>query len=251
MARIVGIHGIGQQYSSRDELEKEWRPALRGGLRAAERQGLARQGVADAMSDEDLLRVAFFGDFFRRLGELGHFPPYQFADLTSEEVALLTTLYEAVAVEPRLGGDTTGALGPPPSVQVMAERLLRSPIFAGLVERTLVGNFKQVTQFLSNDAIKEDVLNLVNKEIDDSTRVLIGHSLGSVVAYEYLCQYQPPGIELFVTLGSPLGIPNVIFNKLTPKPVPVGGAKPSAVKRWVNKVFFNGHSPTPDPFAGV
>jgi pimeloyl-ACP methyl ester carboxylesterase len=164
---------------------------------------------------------------------------------------LLTTLYEAVAVEPRLGADTTGALGPPVSVQVMAERLLRSPIFAGLVERTLVGNFKQVTQFLSDKAIKKDVLDLVDEEIDSSTRVLIGHSLGSVIAYEYLCQYKPPGIELFVTLGSPLGIPNVIFNKLTPRPVPVGGAKPGAVKRWVNKVFFNRQSPTPDPFAGV
>jgi hypothetical protein len=52
-------------------------------------------------------------------------------------------------------------------------------------------------------------------------------------------------------LGSPLGIPNVIFNRLTPTPVPVGGAKPGVIKRWVNKVFFNRPTSNPIPFVGA
>ena len=63
---------------------------------------------------------------------------------------------------------------------------------------------------------------------------VIGHSLGSVVAYEYLCRYQPASVELLVTLGSPLGIPNLVFDRLTPAPSSGAGAWPGAVADWVN-----------------
>ena len=63
---------------------------------------------------------------------------------------------------------------------------------------------------------------------------MIGHSLGSVVAYEYLCRDRPASVELLVTLGSPLGIPNVVFDKLTPAPVGGAGAWPGRVAAWVN-----------------
>ena len=64
--------------------------------------------------------------------------------------------------------------------------------------------------------------------------MVIGHSLGSVVAYEYLCHDRPASVELLVTLGSPLGIPNVVFDKLTPAPVGGAGAWPGMVAAWVN-----------------
>ena len=63
---------------------------------------------------------------------------------------------------------------------------------------------------------------------------MIGHSLGSVVAYEYLCRYQPSSVELLVTLGSPLGIPNLVFDRLTPAPAGGAGAWPGTVAGWVN-----------------
>jgi hypothetical protein len=232
MPKIVGIHGIAQQYKGGNELRAEWLPALKDGLIVA-----GHRDAADAVGDEDV-RVSFFGNLFRPPGAMGaEFPPSTAADLTSDvEVELLTELYdEAVAQEP--------ALGPPPGalgsvrvgVQVMAERLLRSRTFARLIsERALVGNLRQVTQFLDVPQTKDNVLVRVHEEIDDSTRILIGHSLGSVVAYEYLCRYQPPGIEVLVTLGSPLGIPNVIFNRLSPTPGEAGGEWPAAVRRWVN-----------------
>jgi len=63
---------------------------------------------------------------------------------------------------------------------------------------------------------------------------VIGHSLGSVVAYEALCQ-KPANVVTFVTIGSPLGIQNLIFHKLTPRPSPEGiGAWPGKVKHWTN-----------------
>jgi pimeloyl-ACP methyl ester carboxylesterase len=112
--------------------------------------------------------------------------------------------------------------------------LLKSRTFAGVAQRVFIGDLKQVTRFLTDSSIKDRVLARVHEEVDDSTRVLIGHSLGSVVAYEYLCRYQPSPVELLVTLGSPLGIPNLVFDRLTPAPANGVGAWPGRVAAWVN-----------------
>ena len=77
--------------------------------------------------------------------------------------------------------------------------------------------------------MKELVLGRVHEEVGEGTRVLIGHSLGSVVAYEYVCRYRPPSVELLVTLGSPLGIPKLVFDRLTPAPADGRGAWPGTV----------------------
>src|SRR6266481_2088309 len=116
----------------------------------------------------------------------------------------------------------------------MLERLLRSRTFAQVAQRGFVGNLKQVTAFLTTPDVKEKVLQRVADEITPDTRVIIGHSLGSVVVYEYIARYSPPQVKLLVTLGSPLGIPNLVFNKLTPQPADGLGAWPGTVAAWVN-----------------
>lgn len=101
----------------------------------------------------------------------------------------------------------------------MVERLLRSPTFAKVAQRAFIGNLKQVTAFLAKPDVKERVLQRVAEEVTPDTRVLIGHSLGSIVVYEYLARSRPPQVELLVTLGSPLGIPNLVFERRTlPRP---------------------------------
>jgi alpha-beta hydrolase superfamily lysophospholipase len=77
---------------------------------------------------------------------------------------------------------------------------------------------KQVTAFLTDRSVKDLALARVREQVGAGTRVLIGHSLGSVVAYEYVCRYRSPSVELLVTLGSPLGIPGLVFDRLTPVP---------------------------------
>jgi pimeloyl-ACP methyl ester carboxylesterase len=62
---------------------------------------------------------------------------------------------------------------------------------------------------------------------------VIAHSLGSVVAYEALCAHPEWNVQTLVTLGSPLGIPNLIFDKLTPRPENRKGAWPN-IKQWFN-----------------
>ena len=87
--------------------------------------------------------------------------------------------------------------------------------------------------------MRDLVLARVCEEVGEGTRVVIGHSLGSV-AYEYVCRYWPPSVELLVTLGSPLGIPNLVFERLTPAPAEGAGAWPGRVASWVNLAAAEG-----------
>jgi hypothetical protein len=54
------------------------------------------------------------------------------------------------------------------------------------------------------------------------------------VVYEYLARDRPPQVELLVTLGSPPGIPNLVFERLTPTPAGGAGAWPGGVAGWMN-----------------
>jgi pimeloyl-ACP methyl ester carboxylesterase len=69
------------------------------------------------------------------------------------------------------------------------------------------------------------VLNLIRPE----TKIIIGHSLGSVVAYESVQRLNQP-IPLLITLGSPLGLGTLIYPKLRPQPP----TYPANLTRWVN-----------------
>jgi hypothetical protein len=231
MAVIVGVHGIAQQFRGGMALGTVWFDALRDGLIAA-----GHRAAAEELVPRDL-QVAFFGDLFRRPGAMAaQDPPYTAADIApGPERELLAAWYrEATTIDPSLGPPDR-SMGPGlVAVQVMVERLLRSATFAGLARRAFVGSLKQVTAFLTDPAAKERVLERVHSEIGDDTRVLIGHSLGSIVAYEYLCRFRPGSVRTLVTLGSPLGIPTLVFERLTPAPVDGRGAWPGRVGTWAN-----------------
>jgi len=63
---------------------------------------------------------------------------------------------------------------------------------------------------------------------------VIAHSLGSVVTYETLWAHPDLQIDLLITLGSPLALPNVIFPHLDPPPTNAKGPPPPRVPRRIN-----------------
>jgi hypothetical protein len=232
MAKIVGIHGIGQQFGGAYELGAVWYNAIRDGLDRA-----GHQSTAKALAPGDV-RVAFFGDLFRPAGTMAvGAPPYTAAAVKQgTERDLLERWYEAAVEQNPSLAPPVGAMGAGKvAVQTMLYRVLQSRTFAGMVsERWFIGNLKQVTEFLAKPGTKERVLQRVGDEVTPDTRIVVGHSLGSVVIYEYLARFAPPQVQLLVTLGSPLGIPNLIFERLTPTPAGGVGAWPGDVGRWVN-----------------
>jgi pimeloyl-ACP methyl ester carboxylesterase len=68
--------------------------------------------------------------------------------------------------------------------------------------------------------------------ITADTRVIVAHSLGSVLSYMALCNHPDWAVHTFVTLGSPLASP-MTTGMLAPAPVDGRGAWPG-VERWVN-----------------
>jgi hypothetical protein len=225
MARVVVVHGIGQQYLGPRTMHAPVARAVVDGVTLA----------GGSLSEEDV-EVAFYGDWFRPGGQKGE-PFYQASDVDDPlERDLLMAMWSAAAAqEPDVvpGPDVLAQKGSTPvSVQRALDALSRSKFFAGLADRFLIGVLKQVRRYLTEDSTREFVQSRVAATVRPETSVLIGHSLGSVVAYEALCAHPEWAIRSFVTLGSPLGIRNIVFDRLKPSPTDGQGVSPGP--QWTN-----------------
>ena len=70
-----------------------------------------------------------------------------------------------------------------------------------------VGQLKQVDRYMNNEGLRGAILRHVLEQLPcDGDIVLVGHSLGSVIAIDVL-DHLPPGLEVkrFITMGSPAG----------------------------------------------
>lgn len=126
-----------------------------------------------------------------------------------------------------------GAMGPMEVARLAVAALAKVPLFGqgtySAVERTNLTALWQVTAYANDhENSKAEVWQRVGAVIDDRTRIMIAHSLGTVVAYEVIHHF---GLELdlLLTLGSPLGLDGIIYPKLVPE-----ATFPSTVERWVN-----------------
>ncbi|MGW6261774.1 hypothetical protein [Streptomyces sp. NPDC055085] len=210
MARVVAVHGIGKQTLGEDTLRQQWLPALNDGFTRADR--------AERLSESDVA-VAFYGDLFRPDGEflaVGD-PPYTAADVAEGfEQDLLLAWWKAAAtsdpaVVPPNADDTLVAT--PRSVQAALRALSGSRFFAGVALRAMVFDLKQVHHYLTDPDLRAKAL----------ARVVVAHSLGSIIAYEALCARPDHQARALVTIGSPLGIENLILHRLQPAPLTFGG----------------------------
>jgi hypothetical protein len=116
----------------------------------------------------------------------------------------------------------------------MAVVLLRNPFFAALTERLLVGLIKQVSRYFTEPETRQLARERLSRLLGPESRLVVAHSLGSIVAYEVLCAAVPPIAPALITLGSPLGLPNLIFHRLEPKPVDDRGRWPGSTTDWTN-----------------
>ncbi|MFI0714958.1 hypothetical protein ACH4SK_30895 [Streptomyces inhibens] len=195
-----------------DTLLKDWYPALCDGIRRA---GGPLPSAAE-------VAVGFYGDLFRLSGRaltVGE-PRYTAADVEEgfEQDLLMAWWESAARAESSVAPPGAGTLvRTPRAVQTALRALSGSRFFSRLAMRALVSDLKQVRLYLMDQHVRESARTRVAALIDDDTRVVVGHSLGSVVAYEALCASPGHRVRAFVTLGSPLGIP-MIYKRLMPEP---------------------------------
>jgi len=248
MAEIILVHGIGQQQSSADKLESAWLPTLAGAMRSIGDADLADRLWRVAGQPGGIeSRMAFYGHLFLRPGQQGDDP----GEFTAEEAVMAEALAQEwlhrSAIRSSRDKDRILAqrelayvnwlMGEEQGVGSVARSavgsLARIPWFAAvgmaLAERTIKRDLAQVTRYFTDEAVRTAAQKQVMKLVDERTKVVIGHSLGSVVAYE-VAHTLGQALPLLITLGSPLGLQSIVYQRLRPQPP----GFPPAVQHWVN-----------------
>jgi pimeloyl-ACP methyl ester carboxylesterase len=193
MTRLVMVHGAFNELWGPNELKSRWLPALR--------DGLWHHGVE---IDADDVAVCFYGDLFRRT-------PGTEADqrIVQSRAGIADALSELA------GGDAIAALG-----QAAGDAVF---------DRTV----DMVTIMATEADLRDRMRARIEPLVDEHTRVIVAHSLGTVLSYMALCNHPQWRVHTLVTLGSPLASP-AIFDGLDPQPVDGQGVWPGTVQRWVN-----------------
>lgn len=248
MAEIVLVHGIDQQQKSADRLEEEWLPDLAGGVRIAGFPGIADRLWRDRGKPGGIeARMAFYGHLFLAPGQQGDEPaPFTPEEEIFAEALVLEWLQHAARraakekirqngarelafVKHEMGAEQGMGRYARSAANSLAKISWFWPYGFGFAERFVNRALAQVTRYLTHDAIRAAALKAVSDLIGPEPKIIFGHSLGSVVAFEAAHFLQQP-LPLLVTLGSPLGLRNIVYQRLRPQP-PVF---PPQVRRWVN-----------------
>ena len=253
MATIVLVHGIAQEQKSADTLEEEWLPDLAGGVRTAgfpeiaDRLYRLRSGPTGIDT-----RMAFYGDLFLRSHQQGRdqqgLEPDELSrpeQALAEQLAMEWTARAAsrstdeksrraasqeLAQLQQTEAEEEGARAAARSaINSLARIRWFAPFGMGFAARFVIRSLTQVTRYLSDDELREQVLARVHALLTPGTQVLIGHSLGSVVAFEAAHRFDHP-LPLLITMGCPLGLRTVVYERVRPQPPRF----PPAVHRWVN-----------------
>jgi hypothetical protein len=243
MAQVVLVHGIAQEQLSADSLEQDWIPALAGGIRNAGFHALADRLVRTHEID---VRMAFWGDLFLRYGQQGYDSDSLVGDSEAEMLAMewleragayglgddaAVARQELAYVAPAINQIEQGFIGNQLRSAVRSLSRLRWFAPFGLIaaEKLVNRALGQVRSYFSNERIRSEMTARVHALITPSTQVLIGHSLGSVVAYEVVHQLSAP-LPLMLTLGSPLGLRSIVLARVRPQPPKY----PTYVQAWHN-----------------
>lgn len=255
MAEIVLIHGIAQEQETADTLEEKWLPAMAGGIRAAGNPQLADRIWRNRQRENAFdVRMAAYGDLFLTPGVQGsdeYLDDEVLEELDPAELALLESLSKEWMIRAAEREDhpdhatavlELGYLDPSHEEQGVREEAARAMLNAAtrlrwfglgamaVAERSVNKSLRQVTKYMTDSALREQIQSRALAHVGRETKVIIGHSLGSVIAYEIAASHLNKELPLLLTLGSPLGLRSVIYDRLTPKPP----AYPARVHRWVN-----------------
>lgn len=197
-----------------------WLTALREGLR-----NVRFTGVEDIT-----MECAFYGHLYND-GKAGATWQYVIGDVRAGvEEDLLVALAAEIEDPSR---ETRGKAGYAPQSVQGAIRVLQSRRFFGGTAAGIIGFVKQVARYLRDEDFRSAVQGEFSAAMEARPRLVIAHSLGSVVAYDWLRSHAATSATTLVTLGSPLGLYPVLrelhpFADVSQAPWPVG------IDTWVN-----------------
>ncbi|MEU1570701.1 hypothetical protein ABZ519_05950 [Streptomyces collinus] len=248
MSRIVLVHGMGQEQKSADALEAEWIPALAGGIRAAGHPHMADLVWRGARPGAHETRMAFYGDLFLTSGRMGGGQDLRDLSLEQHELAQALAVEWLRRAEERaasqadrdeahrqlraLGATAAGRQGLSragrPALNGLARLRWFTPTGMWLAQTFAYRALAQVTRYLTEEELSEEVQERIAAHIGPETVAIIGHSLGSVAAFQAAHRLNQE-LPLLLTLGSPLGLRTLVYDRL-----PESKTVPATTRRWVN-----------------
>jgi hypothetical protein len=228
--KLLLIHGRGQQNLDSNQLKKNWINALT--------RGLAAKGKA--LSPDVDVAFPYYGDV------LDHFTTAANIPLTSEVQARgsqdddFLRFQADVAEELRTRAGITNAQidaeygnDPEPHgplnwkwVQAILRAIDKNG--HGMNQRAIEVFTRDVYLYSTRSGVRDAIDAIVTKKLSEEPTVVVGHSLGTVVAYSILTRdTRPIKVPLLVTVGSPLGV-----RAVRDQFIPVHS--PPSVKSWYN-----------------
>jgi hypothetical protein len=208
--RLVFVHGRSQGGRTADAIQSEWMKALEEGARNA---GLSIP--ADLQVD-----LPFYGDKLDEFAQALDVPLAQDIRARGNPADDEFLQFQAsVAEQMRQGAgirddQVEQELGPGPRergplnwnwVQAILRALDRHG--PGMSGKTVEIFTRDVFLYTTLAGVRDEIDRIVAPSITEAPTVVVGHSLGSVVAYNILrSDRRNLRVPLFVTLGSPLGI---------------------------------------------
>lgn len=243
MAELVMVHGIGPEDETEEQLRGDWTRVLARTLRDNDcpEQAARLEGgsVSVAMAHYRHLYAPYVPQ------DDWDMPLPDPMAATGEEVAAdIMDNIQQHASDPAARAEAAHALdelraevgpeqGPAELLRMFVSMMGRlGPIArSGFAALSSIGVFHlgQVAAYLDDERVREGAIEAVLSQVAPDTKVVLAHSLGTVVAYEALHRLEQP-LPLLVTFGSPLGLRSIIRRRLRPQPL----CSPGHLKRWVN-----------------
>jgi hypothetical protein len=230
-SRLLLIHGRGQEGQHPAQLQGQWIEALKRGA----------QNVGRALPSSIDVAFPYYGDALDQIVHefnLPLIPDVQARGGGADEDFLAFQAEIAQAVRQKAGvtdddvaaeyGDNPQPKGPLNWAWVQAIFRAIDKHGGGMSQEALEVFTRDVYLYTTRAGVRDAIDDIVKKQVTDQPTVVIGHSLGSIVAYNVLRSHPGPlRVPLFVTVGSPLGI-RAVRDQLIPLKFP------NPVHAWYN-----------------
>lgn len=225
--KLVLVHGRDQQGLDETKLKNDWIKALKRGLAAAE----------ETLPDDVEIVFPYYGDqLLAAVDEIDNGPQLarrMGAGAPPPDAALESEMLEEFRAKLGISQAEVKAELPRDAVAMSplgwrwSRAILRAidTRYNKLSEKTVAAFTRDVHVYLSYPVVRRAINATVAAAIGDGATVVVGHSLGSIVAYD--CLRQSGQTSLYVTVGSPLGL-NSIKKRLLPI------ERPAAIENWYN-----------------
>jgi hypothetical protein len=208
--RLVLVHGRGQQGLDPVKLKAEWLGALREGAKA----------IGMKLSDDVDVAFPYYGDVLEKFTTAAEIPLVSDVHAkgnadTDEFLAFQAQVAEELRQRAGVTDDQVDAeYGTNPKAKgplnwEWVQAILRAldKHGGGMGQSALEQFTRDVFVYTTKAGVRDEVDGIVASMLTESPTVVVGHSLGSVVAYSVLrADARKLRIPLFLTVGSPLGI---------------------------------------------